>query len=61
MTPVFVQILAHHPDFPSKQLYQAEPDTLQPFSCMLQFALQTLLLTPSGPAKNAGEATRRMA
>ena len=59
MNIAFVQILAHHPDFPSKELYQAEPDTLQPFSCMLQFSLQTLLLTPSGPAKNVGKATRR--
>ncbi len=50
-----LQILAHHPDFPAKEMYLAEPELLQPFSCMLQFALQTLLLSPNGPAKTAGE------
>lgn len=51
---ISVQILAHHPDLPSKEQYQEEHSSLQPFSLMLQFALQSLLSTPTGPAKQAG-------
>ena len=54
-----VQILAHHPDFPTRQ--DAAEDGVavyQPFSRMLQFALEPLILAASGSehAEPPGEA-----
>ena len=44
-----MQILAHHPDFPTRQdAAEVGPAVYQPFSKMLQFALEPLLLAASG-------------
>ena len=48
-SPFCVQILAHHPDFPTRQDAAEEGVSVyQPFSRMLQFALEPLLLAASG-------------
>ena len=38
-----MQILAHHPDLPTHEEMSEDPETLQPFSRMLQFALEVLI------------------
>ena len=44
-----VQILAHHPDFPTRQDAAEEGVAVyQPFSRMLQFALEPLILAAAG-------------
>ena len=56
-----VQILAHHPDFPTRQDAAEEGVAVyQPFSRMLQFALEPLILAASGSehAEPPGEAAQ---
>jgi len=43
VSALYVQILAHHPDLPTPEEMAEDPAALQPFSRMLQFALEVLI------------------
>lgn len=47
-----VQVLAHHPDWPSPEELEEDPQLLQPFASILHFALHALLL-PDGASPQA--------
>ena len=50
-----LQILAHHPDFPSRQdAAELGPAVYQPFSRMLQFALEPLILARTDSTEPPG-------
>ena len=52
-----LQILAHHPDFPSRQdAAELGPAVYQPFSRMLQFALEPLILARTDSTEPPGGA-----
>ncbi|BDA45205.1 Sister chromatid cohesion protein PDS5 homolog A [Coccomyxa sp. Obi] len=48
MLPYIIQILAHHPDFPTRQdLAEMGSEAWEPFTIMLQFLLEPLILASS--------------
>ena len=56
-TLTVLQILAHHPDFPSRQdAAELGPAVYQPFSRMLQFALEPLILARTDTTEPPGAA-----